>query len=79
MLLLCTSGNQLILVGLSDGRIVVRSDTMTLLCRLDSHIVCHAGAVWAIENCGSGYFATGGEDGKLILWCINGELKGDSS
>jgi WD40 repeat protein len=73
-------GNPLLMVGLVDGRINIRSgESMTLLCRLDSHILCHQGAVWAIENCGNGFFASGGEDGKLILWQINGNMKDEKS
>jgi hypothetical protein len=77
-MIICFLGNQLLLVGLSDGRISMLSESMQLLCRLDSHILCHNGAVWAIENCGQGFFASGGDDGKLILWKIDGDMQDKS-
>eukprot|EP01042_Synura_sphagnicola_P001911 gene1911-2255_t len=52
-----TVGSRILLVGLSDGRVLVRSlQSMQLLTKLPAH----RDAVWSIVNCGlgSGYFAT---------------------
>jgi WD40 repeat protein len=60
-------GNNILLVGLINGVILFRSSTMQLLFRLEMY---HSGPVWSIANCGPGYVASGGDDGRLIIWDI---------
>lgn len=65
------AGNRLLVVGLVSGCLVLRSlSTMNVLIRLEQLPVCHTGSVWAMLSLGSGYFATGGDDGRLVVWCV---------
>jgi WD40 repeat protein len=67
-------GIQVLLIGLLDGGIAVRScGSMNILFFLDSSI-CHTKAVWSIANLGQSCFATGGDDGNLIVWRIEHAL-----
>ena len=72
-------GQMTLIVGLFDGRIILRScSTMNILFTVPSNVY-NTRAVWsivAIPN--SGCFATGGDDGQLIIWQVRGPLA-DSS
>eukprot|EP01041_Mallomonas_annulata_P007239 gene7239-14770_t len=70
-----TSGNRLLIVGLVSGAIVIRSlFTSNALLRIEGVSIGHKEAVWSMVNLGAGFFATGGEDGRLIVWKINKSL-----
>ena len=61
---------QTIIVGLVDGNIVVRSCvSMGILFNLE-HTICNTLCVWAITPLGHNCFATGGDDGQLIVWRV---------
>ena len=69
------AGVQVLLIGLLDGCIVVRScSSMNILFTIDSSI-CRTTAVWSINNLGQSCFATGGDDGNLIVWRIEQALQ----
>lgn len=64
----------MLLVGLLDGSIVARScASMNILFVLDASI-CRTKAVWSITNLGQSCFATGGDDGNLIVWKVERAL-----
>ena len=70
------AGGQLsLLVGLFDGRIVVRScATMAILFTIPSSTF-NTRAVWGLVTIpNSGCFASGGDDGQLIIWQVRGPL-----
>lgn len=46
---------------------------MNILFVLDASI-CRTKAVWSITNLGQSCFATGGDDGNLIVWKIERAL-----
>lgn len=72
-------GIQVLLVGLADGSVLVRSAiTMTLMIVLDSTL-CNTKSVWSIVSLGKSCFAAGGEDGQLICWKIDKPLQEKSS
>lgn len=63
--------NQVLLVGLQTGNIVILSwNTMNPIFTIDGPTtISHQNSVvWSISNFYPGYFATGGDDGKLIIW-----------
>eukprot|EP00607_Mallomonas_marina_P002352 CAMPEP_0182425288 /NCGR_PEP_ID=MMETSP1167-20130531/11656_1 /TAXON_ID=2988 /ORGANISM="Mallomonas Sp, Strain CCMP3275" /LENGTH=402 /DNA_ID=CAMNT_0024605825 /DNA_START=127 /DNA_END=1335 /DNA_ORIENTATION=+ len=65
------AGNRLLVVGLAPGSMIIRSlSTMNILIRIEAVSVCHVEAVWAMMNLGNGYFATGGNDGRLVVWNV---------
>ena len=76
------SGNQLLLIGLESGNIMVRNllqtgkmPAFTLLFTLSNHYtVAHSGAVKALAKGPSGTFYTGGSDGKVLVFQFNGDL-----
>lgn len=74
-------GTPSLVIGLSDGRIVIRScTTMALLLTLDSSISQCNGAVWAVTDLGGqSCFASGGDDGKVIMWQVRSALNDGSS
>ena len=73
---------QVLLAGLDSGRVVARnlmqtSTTAALeaLFVLDSYFTAsHAGAVRCIAPGPASTFYTGGDDGNLMVWQINGDL-----
>ena len=63
-------GVPVLLIGMLDGVIIARScATMNVLFVIDQSI-CNTQSVWAITSLGRSCFATGGEDGKLIVWQV---------
>mmetsp|Transcript_7472 Transcript_7472/g.11100 ORF Transcript_7472/g.11100 Transcript_7472/m.11100 type:complete len:394 (+) Transcript_7472:75-1256(+) len=67
-------GGIVVLVGLSDGKIIIRSwKCLDDLIVLDQH-VRHRGEVWCIKSCFPGVVATGGADGKVIVWTAQQSL-----
>ena len=67
-------GNQVLLIGLLDGSIVIRSClSMKMLFTLDQSI-CHTKAIWTIVDLGQSCFATGSDEGAIIVWKIPGAL-----
>lgn len=63
-------GVPVLLIGMLDGGIVARScSTMNVLFVIDTSI-CNTKSVWAIASLGRSCFASGGEDGKLIIWQV---------
>ena len=74
-------GTPALVIGLFDGRILIRScTTMALLVSLDSSISLCNGAVWSVSDLGGqSCFATGGDDGKVIMWQLQLALKDGSA
>jgi WD40 repeat protein len=61
---------QTIIVGLSDGSITIRSCvSMGILFNLE-HTICNTKCIWAIIPLGHNCFATGGDDGQLLVWRV---------
>jgi WD40 repeat protein len=72
-------GQPALLVGLVDGSIAVRScATLSLLFVIPS-ATCGTSTVWALEPLGQSCFASGGDDGQLIVWKIEMPLMDSSS
>jgi len=76
-------GNQLLLCGSDDGRIIVRSLSqtqkvapMTLLCCIDDRFnESHdQGPIKSIKTGPGSTFYTAGDDGQLMIWQISGDL-----
>jgi len=64
-------GQPVLLVGLSDGRIVIIScRTMKILYTIDS-IICTTTTVNCIVSIGSNRFISVGDDGQLIIWQVD--------
>ena len=76
------AGNQILLIGLESGNMMVRNllqtgkmPAFTLLFTLSNHYtVAHDGAVMALAKGPSGTFYTGGSDGKVLVFQFNGDL-----
>ena len=70
-----------LIIGLFDSRIVIRScSTMALLLTLDSSISLCNGSVWSVVDLGGqSCFASGGDDGKVIMWQVQSALNDVSS
>ena len=67
-------GIQVLIIGLLDGNIVIRScTTMKILFNLDQSI-CHLKAVWTIVDLGQSCFGTGSDDGNIVVWKIGSAL-----
>lgn len=67
-------GVQVLIIGLLDGTIVVRSCvTMKVLFQLDNSI-CRSLAIWSIADLGQSCFATGSDDGNIVLWKVSTAL-----
>lgn len=65
---------QVLLIGLADGSVVIRSAlTMSLMVTLDS-TVCSTKSIWSIVSLGKSCFAVAGDDGQLIGWKIDSPL-----
>jgi len=65
----------LLLVGLSDGKIIARSwKCLNDLVVIDQTVINHTGEVWSIKSCSSCVVSTGGGDGKLIVWNLQQPL-----
>lgn len=63
-------GQQVLLIGLLDGSIWIRScSTMNLLVVIESSIAYNQ-AAWKIEPLGQSCFASATDDGQLIVWKI---------
>lgn len=68
------TGQQVLLIGLYDGSIWIRScTTMNLLVIIESSIAYNQ-ATWAIEPLGQSCFASATEDGQVIVWKIEKQL-----
>jgi WD40 repeat protein len=65
-----------LLIGLQDGRILIRAvQSMILIACIESS-VANTGAVWSIVDLKVGnFFATAGEDGALLVWEVKIALK----
>lgn len=63
------AGTPFVVIGLVDGSMLLQSwPSMTLICSIKDSAILHSRPVWSIISCGPGYFATSGDDGKLIVW-----------
>ena len=73
-------GQQTLIIGLLDGRIILRScATMNILFAINNNLLpsnVHTKAVWSIVSLGVGSscFATGGDDGQLVVWRVSTAL-----
>ena len=73
-------GQQALLVGLMDGRIIMRScATMNILMAIPNNILpsrVDSKTVWSLLSLGAGSscFAAGGEDGQLVIWRVSTAL-----
>lgn len=68
------AGVQVLIVGLMDGTIVVRSCvSMKILFCLDQSI-CHTKTIWSIVDLGQSCFGTGSDEGNIVVWKINSAL-----
>ena len=73
-------GQLVLLIGLLDGRIVVRSCMTMLIMFTIPNSIYNTKAVWSLTVIpGSSCFAAGGEDGQLIIWRITQALVDTSS
>lgn len=74
-------GSPALVIGLFDSRILIRScTTMALLVSLDSSVSLCNGAVWSVTDLGGqSCFASGGDDGKVVMWQLQLALKDGSS
>ena len=63
-------GLQTLLIGLQNGTIIVRScASMGILFKLENTI-CRTQCVWAIKSLGHSCFASGGDDGQMVMWRV---------
>jgi len=63
-------GQPVLLIGMLSGGVVARScGTMSVLFVIESQ-VCNTLSVWAIRDLGQSCFATGGDDGNLLVWQV---------
>lgn len=78
-----SKGHQLLLCGSDDGRVIIRSLSQTqnvapmaLLCCIDNRFnESHGkGPIRSIKTGPGSTFYTAGEDGKLMIWQISGDL-----
>jgi len=69
-------GQMSLIIGLYDGRIVLRScASMAILFTIPSNVF-NCRAVWGLVNIpNSGCFASSGEDGQLVIWQVSGPLQ----
>ena len=64
----------MLLIGLLEGTIVVRScQSMKILFMLDQSI-CHTKAIWSIVDLGQSCFGTGSDDGNIVVWKVPSAL-----
>lgn len=67
-----------LIIGLIDGWIFIRSCvSLQVLLQLDSSI-CSTTTVWSIASLGQSCFASGGEDGQLLIWQVLNPLKDET-
>jgi len=67
-------GIQVLLIGLLDGTIHVRSCmSMKILFTLDASI-CHTKAIWSIVDLGQSCFGAGSDDGQIVVWKVGSAL-----
>lgn len=78
-----TKGNPIVLCGLEDGTLMIRNVLQTANCPAFSLLVSlnkitlpnnHDGPIQCIASGPSNTFYSGGEDGKLIVWQLTGDL-----
>ena len=62
--------NILFVIGLADGRIMVRGPDLSLQFTLENQSLHHVGPVLSVEDLGPGYFATAGQDGYIVVWSM---------
>ena len=63
-------GLQALLIGLVNGTMVIRScSSMNILFKLESTI-CRTSCIWSIVSLGHSCFASGGDDGQMIMWRV---------
>jgi len=63
-------GQPVLLIGMVSGGIVARTcSTMSVVFVIDSQF-CNTQTVWAIRDLGQSCFATGGDDGNLLVWKV---------
>lgn len=63
-----TIGIPVLLVGLADGSIVIRSSvTMNLIYIIDAHFL-NTHTIWSIVSIGQSCFSSAGEDGVIVTW-----------
>jgi len=69
-------GQQVLIIGLYDGRIVLRSCACMVILLTIPNSAFKTKAMWSIVNIdrGSSCFATGSEDGQLLVWRITKPL-----
>lgn len=64
----------MLLIGLLDGTIHVRSClSMKILFTLDTSI-CHTKAIWSIVDLGQSCFGAGSDDGQIVVWKVGSAL-----
>lgn len=64
----------MLIIGLLEGSIVVRScQSMKILFSLD-HTICHTKAIWSIVDLGQSCFGTGSDEGNIIVWKVGAAL-----
>jgi len=68
----CNTNKSVLLCGLQNGRILIRSlPSLTLLATLDPHLSAgHLGAVMTIVAGPSNTFFSGGSDGIVFAWSL---------
>lgn len=68
-------GIPVLLVGLSDGSIVIRSSlSMNLLYIIDAHFL-NTHTIWSIVSIGQSCFSSAGEDGIIVTWKVDKPLQ----
>jgi hypothetical protein len=68
------AGVQVLIIGLLEGTIVVRSClSMKILFNLDQSI-CHTKAIWSLVDMGHSCFGAGSDDGNVVVWTVRGAL-----
>lgn len=68
------AGVQVLIVGMVDGFIFIRSCvTMKILFMINSSF-CHTRTIWSMVDLGQSCFCTGSDEGSVIVWRINEPL-----
>jgi WD40 repeat protein len=67
-------GVQVLIIGLLQGTIVIRSClSMKILFNLDQSI-CHTKAIWSLVDMGHSCFGAGSDDGNVVVWTVRSAL-----